>query len=96
MTFNELKKILEKYPFLTEKKYIYIDLRRFGRNYEKFGDYILVRDIFGKFCVQHNLDYEYGRIKDRKEFEDIDLAVNYLWEIFGGENKLKKLIDKYK
>ncbi len=96
MNYNELKNILEKYPFLTEKKYIYIDLRRFGRSYEKFGDYILGRDVLGRFCVQHNIDFEYGRIDGRKEFKDIDLAAGYLWELFGRERKLKELIEKYK
>jgi len=98
MTFNELKEILNKHPFLVEQKYIYIDLKRFSRDYYRWGRacYILIKDIFGKYCVRHNIDFEYARVDQIKEFKNLDLAADYLWEIFGGENKLNELIEKYK
>lgn len=50
MTFNELKEILDKYPFLVEQKYIFIDLNRFRNNEEKFSyfAFVFVKNLWGK------------------------------------------------
>ncbi len=56
----------------------------------------IYRNPFGKYIVTKWQDYEYGRYSERKIFSDKDLAADYAWQLFGGDEEFKKFLDKNK
>lgn len=62
----------------------------------KYCGVSLIRNIFGKYVVTKWLDYEYGRFLEQEIFNDKDLAANYAWKLFGGNEEFKKFINKNK
>lgn len=56
----------------------------------------LVKNILGKYIVTLWLDYEYQKYLERKIFSDKDLAADYAWKLFGGDEEFKKVLDKNK
>ena len=52
------------------------------------------------FCVMsffaYSQDDEYQKYLERKIFSDKDLAADYAWKLFGGDEEFKKVLDKNK
>jgi hypothetical protein len=95
MNFKDLQRIIkENYSF---QKYIYIS-NFFTCNDEKMKhcEVSLVKNIFGKYVVTKWLDYEYQKYSKRKIFSEKDLAADYAWKLFGGDEEFKKFLNKNK
>ena len=85
MTYKELKNYVEKNNF-SEKIYI---CNFFTCNTEKMkkAKISIVKNIFGKFVVTKWLDYEYNKVADVQTFFEKDLAADYAWNLFVGDNR---------
>lgn len=95
MTYNDLKKIIKENKQF--QHFIYIS-NWFTGNYEIASNtrISLYKNILGKYVVTKWMDYEYGRFYEQQIFSNKDLAADYAWELFGGEEEFKKFLNKNK
>jgi hypothetical protein len=82
MTEEKLNEYLKRYPFL--KKYISLKKENIGVE--------LIKVFWGKYVVLKWTDFEYGKSEGKKVFKSKNEALTYLWDLFGGESKLRELI----
>ena len=92
MTYNELKKLIKVNNF---QEYIYVS-NLFTRRYEIVCNtsISIYRNGLRSYIVTKWRDYDYGRYSERKIFSDKDLAADYAWKLFGGDEEFKKALDK--
>lgn len=62
----------------------------------KYCTVSIVRNGFGKYVVTKWTDYEYQRYSEQIFFSDKDLAADYAWKLFGGDEEYKKFLDDKK
>ena len=95
MKYNDLKKIIKENKNF--QQFIYV-CNLFTSKYEIMCNtsISICRNILGKYVVTKWLDYEYGRYSEKVFFSDKDLAAEYDWKLFGGDEELKKFFDKNK
>lgn len=95
MKYNDLKKIIKENKNF--QQFIYVS-NLFTCKYEIISNtsISIYRNILGKYVVTKWLDYEYDRYSENVIFSDKDLAADYAWKLFGGDEELKKFLDKNK
>lgn len=95
MKYKEIKCIIKEYKEF--QKCIYI-CNFITCDYEKmkYCTVSIVRNGLGKYVVTKWLDYEYQKYSERKIFSDKDLAADYAWKLFGGDEEYKKFLDNKK
>ena len=91
MNYNELKEVIKDNRNFELCIYI---CNLFNSKYEKMCNtrVSIYKNIVGKYVVTKWTDYEYQRYSERKIFSDKDLAADYAWKIFGGDEEYKKFI----
>lgn len=89
MTEEKLKEYFKKYPFL--KNYISL----FAKREHIVGTSLIRLPFWRDYVVAKWTDFEYGRFEEdsRKVFKKKEDAINYLWELFGGNDELNRLIE---
>ena len=95
MTYNDLKKITKENKNF--QQFIYV-CNLFTCSYEIICNtrVSLYRNAFGKYVVTKWTDYEYQRYSEQNFFSDKDLAADYAWKLFGGDEEYKKFLDNKK
>ena len=93
MTYNDLKKIIKENRNF--QYYIYV-CNLFTCRYEIMCNtrVSFYRNGAGKYVVTKWLDYEYRRYSDLQIFTDKDLAADYAWKLFGGDESFKEFLNK--
>ena len=95
MTYNDLKKIAKENKNF--QQFIYV-CNLFTCRYEIICNtrVSLYRNVLGKYVVTKWLDYEYQKYSEIKIFSDKDLAADYAWKLFDGDEEFKKFLNKNK
>ena len=95
MTDKKLKDIIKENRKFQEEIYI---SNCFNRKYEieSHADITIYRNIYNIYIVTKWWDHEYHIPKEQQCFKDKDLAVDYAWKLFGGDEEFKKFLDKNK
>ena len=95
MTYKKLKEIIKENKKFQEE--IYISNFLTG-DPEMFCNtrISIYRTISNTYVVTKWRDYEDGRFEEQQCFKDKDLAVDYAWKLFGGDEEFKKFLEKNK
>ena len=95
MDYNTLKKLSKQYKNLV--RYIYIS-NCFTSSYDKFKEteISIYKNFFCRYVVIKWEDYEYGKYSVHKVFSNKDLAADFAWQLFGGEEEFQRLLQENK
>lgn len=95
MNYKDLKRIIRENKNFN--KYIYLS-NFLTCNVEKMKhcEVSIIMNVFGKYEVTKWLDYDYCKYSDKKYLPNKDLAADYAWKLFGGDEKFKNFLNKNK
>ncbi len=94
MDYNKFIILSNKYKSL--KKYIKYETFLNSSTNEKNSSskIVIYKTIFNKYIVTEWIDVEYGAYKSRTKFKCKSEAINFAWDLFGGDDYLNELIEK--
>lgn len=94
MTYKKLKEIIKENKKFQEE--IYISNFITCNDMESHARISIYRNIYNTYIVTKWRDYDYCRFEEQQSFKDKDLAADYAWKLFGGDEEFKKFLDKNK